>query len=63
MRMGDAVQLHAFLSSALNGSEWSVQFAGCFSSGEIFPENTLKKKKQVCSKCQCVRVCAKYSAS
>jgi hypothetical protein len=34
---GMEVKLRAFLSSAVDGGEWSVSRSGCFSPGEVLP--------------------------
>jgi hypothetical protein len=37
MYWGIEVELHAFLTSAPDGGEWSVSCLGCFTSGERAP--------------------------
>jgi len=36
--------MHAFLTWALNGGEWSVSYPGCFTSGERDPNTHYTEK-------------------
>jgi hypothetical protein len=41
---GENVQIHAFLSSALDGGEWSASHSGCFTPKERAPGSHLYRR-------------------